>query len=112
MRSWKEDLRDQLIVQGFDMGSALLVSTIDSTVSELSNHLDFFNRLPPRKKQALSNIAFQIGVGSLFGFRRMLIATKHRHWSAARREALDSAWARKNPDIAHEIAEMLGEEEI
>lgn len=112
MRSWKDDLQDQLLRQGFDSGEFLLRTTIDSTVSDLSKHLDFFNRLPPRKKQALSNIAFQIGVTGLFGFRRMLIAVKHRHWSGARREALDSLWARKNPEIAHEIAEMLGEEEI
>ena len=140
MRSWKDDLRDQLkshegwvpnayqdhlgywtigygrlIDQsrggGISLteGEMLLQNDIEKVVSELSRRLDWFDRLPPRKKQALSNMAFQLGINGLFGFRRMLAAVRNRQWSAARREALDSRWAVQTPNRANEIADMLGE---
>ena len=143
MRSWKDDLRDQLkrhegwvstayqdhlgyLTIGYGRlidknrnggislqeGEMLLQNDIDKVVAELNSRLDWFHRLPPRKKQALSNRAFQLGVNGLFNFRRMLNAVKNRQWSAARREALDSKWAVQTPKRANEIADILGEEEI
>jgi len=120
MRSWKDDLRDQLkrhegwvstayqdhlgyLTIGYGRlidknrnggislqeGEMLLQNDIDKVVEELNNRIDWFHRLPPRKKQALSNMAFQLGVNGLFNFRRMLNAVRNRQWSPARIDALD-----------------------
>lgn len=143
MRSWQDDLRDQLQRHegwvphayrdhlGFwtigygrlvdpargggisqEEGALLLSNDIERVVRSLHDRIPWFARLPSRKKQALSNMAFQLGVNGLLGFRRMLKAVQHQNWSAARREALDSRWAKQTPARAQEIADMLGEEVI
>ena len=70
-----------------------------------------FRSLPDRKKQALANMAFQLGVTGLLNFRRMLAAIKDGDWTRARIEALDSKWASQTPARAKEIANMIGEQE-
>ena len=73
----------------------------------LSRRVTYWDDLPPRKRQALLNMAFQLGVDGLMGFRRMWAAIARRDWDAAAREALDSRWARQTPRRAEEIAGML-----
>jgi lysozyme len=92
-------------------GEFLLNNDIDRVVRSLHAQIPWFDRLPPRKKIALANMTFQLGLQGLFGFRRMLHALQHGDWSAARREALDSRWAQQTPARAAEIAAMLGEED-
>ena len=94
-----------------DEGEYLLRNDIEGRIATLRSRLAWFDRLPDRKKQALTNMAFQLGVNGLLGFRRMLHALQNRQWSEARREALDSRWAKQTPVRAREIANMLGEEE-
>lgn len=91
-------------------GEMLLMNDINRVVTDLRDRFWWFERLPQRKKQALTNMAFQLGLGGLSGFRRMLKALKEGDWSAARREALDSLWARQTPERAREVAGMLGDE--
>lgn len=91
-------------------GEILLDNDITRVVGELRSRLPWFERLPERKRQALANMAYQLGVNGLFGFRRMLRALHESNWSAAHREALDSRWAQQTPTRAREIARMLGEQ--
>jgi lysozyme len=88
----------------------LLDNDIERVITALSQRLEWFQRLPPRKKMALANMAFQMGVDGLFGFRRMLAAMRRGDWSEAKREALDSKWARQTPNRAKEVAGWIGED--
>ena len=141
MRSWREDLRSDLIRHegivrhayqdhlGFwtigigrlidqrrgggisqQEAEVLLDNDIERVLVSLNQSLEWFHRLPERKKRALANMAFQLGPAGLFGFRRMLAALKRGDYSAASREALDSKWARQTPNRAKEIAALLGED--
>jgi lysozyme len=89
----------------------LLRNDVARVITELHARLPFYERLPDRKKQALANMAFQLGVAGLMNFRRMLSAIKDEDWTRARMEALDSKWASQTPARAREVANMLGEQE-
>ena len=88
----------------------LLDNDVERVLTNLNQRIEWFHRLPDRKKRAVANMGFQLGVDGLFSFRRMLAALKRGDWSAAHREALDSRWAQQTPNRAHEIAAMLGED--
>jgi lysozyme len=92
-------------------GALLLANDVELVVTALHQRIDWFGRLPPRKKQALANMAFQMGIDGLLKFHTTLNHLKNRNWSAARRSALESLWAKQTPTRAQEIAGMLGEEE-
>ena len=89
----------------------LLRNDVARVITELQARLPFYERLPDRKKQALANMAFQLGVAGLMNFRRMLSAIKDEDWTRARMEALDSKWASQTPARAREVANMIGEQE-
>jgi lysozyme len=94
-----------------DEADMLLRADVARVITELHARLSFYERLPDRKKQALANMAFQLGINGLLNFRRMLSAIKDGDWTRARIEALDSRWASQTPARAREIANMIGEQE-
>ena len=85
----------------------LLDNDIDRFTTALQSQLDFWNDLNPTQQQALVNMAFQLGVNGLLSFKRTLDHLRHRRYSEAHREALNSRWARQTPNRAAEVAAML-----
>ena len=64
--------------------------------------------LPERVQEALTNMAYQLGVPSLMKFRRMWKAIRVRNWQRALEEALDSKWAKHDtPERAREVAALF-----
>lgn len=59
--------------------------------------------LPSGVWQALRDMAYNMGVPRLMGFKRMLAAIDRGDWPAARTEALDSKWARQVPNRAAKV---------
>ena len=59
------------------------------------------------RQRALANMCFQLGMGRLSGFQRMIAAIFADDWGTAHKEALDSKWARQTPDRARRVAAML-----
>ena len=86
----------------------LLTNDIHRVVSAL-RRVDGWSDLPERKQQALLNMAFQLGVTGLLGFREMWKALRRRDWKMAEYEALDSKWARQTPARAARVAVILAE---
>ena len=84
----------------------LLGNDIEKVKRKL-NCIDGFFFLPPGVKQALCNMAFQLGTSGLLKFSNMWAALKRHDYKDAAREALDSRWATQTPKRAHEIAEMI-----
>ena len=62
---------------------------------------------PPDVEKALLEMAFQLGVPRLTGFKKMLAAIRNKEWDKAAAEALDSKWARQTPVRAQHVAEIL-----
>jgi len=81
----------------------LLANDIDRVARRLQHETGFRNA-PSPVKRALVNMAFQLGVTGLLGFKRMWAALEQRDYERAAEEALDSRWAEQTPNRAEEVA--------
>lgn len=87
----------------------LLNNDINKTLSLLENNLDFWNNLSPRRKRALTNMAFNLGTTRFLGFKRMIKALRDGDYKKAAAEALDSKWSKQVGLRAKRIADMIME---
>lgn len=55
----------------------------------------------------LQNMAFNLGVGGLMGFKKFLAAAERRDFSEAAREMLDSKWAQQVGERAERLAKQM-----
>lgn len=85
----------------------LLDNDIARCVAEAGSRIPFWPKLSPRRQEALVNMTFQLGITKLMSFKKMLAALEAEDWETARKEALDSLWARQTPGRAHEVVAML-----
>lgn len=85
----------------------LLENDIKHIILEMDNRMLWWRGESDVRKRALINMAYQLGVGGLMGFKRMLWACQHGRYKEAAEEALDSKWAKQTPARARRIANML-----
>lgn len=85
----------------------LLQHDITAVVRALNDALPWWRRLSEARRRALANMAFNLGIGGLLGFRRMLAALQASDYERAAAEALDSKWARQVGDRAERIAALI-----
>jgi lysozyme len=62
---------------------------------------------PQNVQYALMNMCFNLGIGRLLGFRKMIMALTAKDYTNAAREALDSKWATQVGDRAKQVALMM-----
>ena len=84
-------LKHRLEISTEQLGHALAVRGIEAAT------------LPPGPWQALRDMAYNMGVPRLMGFKRMLAAIEKEDWPTARAEALDSKWAQQVPNRAAKV---------
>ncbi|MEE9356610.1 MAG: glycoside hydrolase family protein [Methylococcaceae bacterium] len=85
----------------------LLGNDIYLAERELDVNLIFYKRLDETRQRALCNMCFQLGIGGLLKFRKMLVAIAAEDWPEAYNQALDSVWATQTPARAMRVASML-----
>lgn len=85
----------------------LLENDIKDVIAQMDDHMLWWRGESDMRKRALINMAFQMGVHGLLGFKRMLWAMQHGSYKEAAREALDSRWAKQTPNRAQRIAKMI-----
>lgn len=94
--------------QGVSRAAAefMMRERIDSLYAELSVY-EWFAELNPARQRAIANMAYQMGVAGVLGFRKMIAALKREDWAQARYEALDSKWHKQTPNRAHRVAGVI-----
>jgi lysozyme len=86
----------------------LLENDIRKVKEELTKRLPVFLYAHGEvRARVLINMAFNMGIYGLMGFRRMLSAFYDGEFEKASREMIDSAWARQVGKRAIELAEMM-----
>ncbi len=80
---------------------------IDQRRNALKAILPFFNALDEVRQDALVNMAYQMGVNGLLGFKRTLHYLQRGDYELAAKEALDSNWAKQTPERAARIAKQI-----
>lgn len=85
----------------------LLDNDIRTHTQELVSALPWVADLDPARLGVLCNMAFNMGVPRLLGFKHALKAIQAGNWSEAAKEMLDSAWARQVGGRAERLAEQM-----
>ena len=62
---------------------------------------------PQHVQDALMNMCFNLGIGRLLGFRKMIMALTAKDYTKASIEALDSKWAGQVGQRAKDVALMM-----
>jgi lysozyme len=87
----------------------ILTEQINETMDELDRALPWWRWMPEDAKQALANMAFQLGLSRLLKFRKMLDALESRDYERAADECLDSLYAKQVPARANRVAALMKE---
>lgn len=85
----------------------ILRNDIDRAVHDVLGAFPWVRLHPKRIRVALYNMCFNMGIGKLRQFKKMLAAIEERDYDRAASEALDSLWARQVKGRAERIAKML-----
>ena len=93
-----------------DEAMEMLENDIERVKAQLTKALPWLETKPPGVQRAIGNMTFQMGLGGVLKFKKMLAAIQARDYIAARREALDSAWAKQTPQRAKRVTDLFKED--
>lgn len=85
----------------------LLQNDIDDRIEQLTKRLPWFENLDEVRQGALLNMAFQLGVDGLLGFKNTLKLVEDGRYSEAADNMLLSKWAQQTPARAKRMAEQM-----
>lgn len=85
----------------------LLEHDIDRAIGGLVGAFPWFADLAPMHQIALVNMTFNLGLGGVKRFRRMLAALEAGDYAGAAGQMLDSRWARQVGARAHRLAHLM-----
>ena len=85
----------------------LLRNDIERCIIELSSEYDWFVDLDDIRKDAIVDIAFNLGITRLRLFKRALAAMAEGNYKQAATEFLDSKWAKQVGGRALELSDMI-----
>ena len=86
----------------------MLRNDIARCKTELAPYPWYVNQ-PAGVQMALVNMCFNLGIGRLLGFRKMIMALTVKDYANAALEALDSKWATQVGQRAKDVAVMIRE---
>jgi lysozyme len=86
---------------------------LEDDIAEVTDALDravpWWRTLSESRQRALANMAFNLGIVRLLGFRDMLAHLEAGEWERAAAAALDSRWAAQVGERARRIARIFEE---
>lgn len=88
------------------LGSAeiLLFQDVKAVAGELDDKLPWWRKIEEPRQAVLLNMAFNMGVPKLLGFKRALSAAMDEDWNKAAFELADSRWAEQ---VKHRSRELI-----
>lgn len=91
-----------------EQSAQLLDLDIDAKMAELDRRAPWWRRLSDNRQRVLLNMAFQLGVYGLLGFRKAMAAAQVGDYAEAARQMRDSKWALEDtPDRAARLIERM-----
>ena len=86
---------------------ALLDYDLNICSHEVAAFLPWTENLDEARKAVLVDMAFNLGIGGLLGFKNTLAAIKEERWDDAAKGMLTSKWAGQVGKRAERLAEMM-----
>ena len=87
----------------------LLKHRLGKMVRELLRHKPIVEELPIDAKLIILNMAYQLGVPRLLGFKRMWAALERKDFIEAAKEMRDSLWNKQTPSRSNKLASIMSE---
>lgn len=84
----------------------LLRNRTDRIALELDVRIPWWRQLGSRR-DALVNMAYQMGVSGVLNFTKMLAAMQRADYETAADEALKSKWAEQTPSRAYRVSQLI-----
>ena len=103
----KEKIPDVWAGITLDQAYFLLRNDIDRVIKECIKNIPFFENLDNERQYCLIDMCFQLGIGKLLKFKKMLLALGLGNYEEAKIQCLDSNYARQTPKRANRIAECM-----
>ena len=85
----------------------LLNNDIDKIIEQLDNRISWWKTLDEARRGVLVNMAFQMGVDGLLGFKNTLAMIQSGRYSDAAKGMLSSLWAKQTPARAKRMSEQM-----
>lgn len=85
----------------------LLGNDVARVAAELDQRLPWWRGLDDARQGVILNMAFQLGVGGLLGFRMTLGLVQAGRYEDAAAQMLRSKWATQTPQRAQRVAEQM-----
>lgn len=85
----------------------MLKNDIAIVERELDKALPWWRKMSDARQNMLANMAFNLGVPRLLGFKKALAAMQAERWEPASDELLDSTWSRQVGQRAIRIAAVM-----
>lgn len=76
-------------------------------LAELRRRIPWFERLDTARQGVLLNMAFQMGVDGLLGFRNTLAMVERGDYEQASKGMLNSLWAEQAPERAKRLSDQM-----
>lgn len=85
----------------------MLTNDIAAITQDLNRALPWWTNLSENRQRVLANMAFNLGISRLLGFKNALTLMKIAKYEDAAKEMLDSNWARQVGPRAIRLAKMM-----
>jgi len=85
----------------------ILDHDIKIATKDIKKVFQIFHSFSEPRKDALTNMMFNLGLIRFKGFKKMIKAINDNDWGKAKIEALDSKWHKQVGSRAEEIADMM-----
>jgi lysozyme len=99
------------VCEGLVWGSQLideaLTADLTRATMECVEAFDWFLGLNEPRQAVLIGMCFQMGLGGLKGFHRMLAAARDERWATVAEEMRQSHWAKQTPERARRLAAQM-----
>jgi lysozyme len=89
------------------IGEMWLTHNVDQLYRAVRRVLPWFDDRPEPVQRALCNMAYQLGLSGLLGFKNTLLLIERGRYYEAADEALDSLWAKQTPGRAKRVAGLI-----
>lgn len=85
----------------------LLGNDIAKVTAQIDKELPWWKSRSESTQRGMANMCFQLGLNGLLAFKNMLSCLQAGDYAGAKREALDSAWAKQTPNRAAHVTALF-----
>lgn len=90
-----------------EQSSQLFQAELDHKIEELDRRLPWWRKLDAVRQRIIVNMAYQLGVSGLLGFKNTLAMVQAGNYAGAAKGMMNSLWAKQTPNRAKRLAVMM-----